>query len=149
MCNTTKKDYSVQGTSIPTHLKPLNTTLPIVPVELHNTKKITPAGKEYLCFKINSKSTHAAQCVKSRIMNKEIDSILYIDTFEQQCVVIKCMLQSPRLANHMKTIDIDQSLLKRSFFEHNVLNNIRKIYQHACKCDDQQNLKDIIYASMV
>ena len=107
MCNTTKKDYSVRATSIPTHLKPLNTTLPITPVELHNTKKLTPAGKEYLCFKINSKSTHAAQCVKSRILNKDVDSILYIDTFEQQFVVIKCMLQSPHLENHMKNIDID------------------------------------------
>ena len=41
-------------------------------------------------------------------MNKAIDSILYIDTFEQQYVVINGMLQSPRLEDHMKTIDIDQ-----------------------------------------
>ena len=41
-------------------------------------------------------------------MNKVIDYILSIDTFEQQCVVIKVMLQSPRLEAHMKTIGIDQ-----------------------------------------
>ena len=40
-------------------------------------------------------------------MNKSIDCILYIDTFEQQCVVIKGMLQSPRLEDNMKTIGID------------------------------------------
>ena len=102
-----------------------------------------------MCFQINSKSPHAAQCVKSRILNKAIDSILSIDTFEQQCVVIKGMLQSPRLEYHMKTIGIDQSLCNRSSFEHKFLNNIKNIYQHAVKCNDQQNLKDIIDAAMV
>ena len=29
------------------------------------------------------------------------------------------------------------------------MNNIKKIYQHAGKCDDQQNLKDILYAAMM
>ena len=29
------------------------------------------------------------------------------------------------------------------------MNNIKKIYQHAGKCDDQQNIKDVIYAAMV
>ena len=29
------------------------------------------------------------------------------------------------------------------------MNNIKNIYQHAGKCDDQQNLKDIIDADMV
>ena len=41
-------------------------------------------------------------------MNKAIDYILSIDTFEQQCVVSKGMLQSSRLEYHMNTIDIDQ-----------------------------------------
>ena len=59
------------------------------------------------------------------------------------------MLQSPRLEYHMKNIGIDQSLCNRSYFEHNVLNNIRKIYQHAGKCDDQKNLRDILDAAMV
>ena len=88
---------------------PLNTTLHIAPVELHKTKQLPPSGKEYLCFQINSKSPHAEQCVKSRILNKAIDSILSIGTFEQKCVVIKCMLQSSHLEYHMKTIGIDQS----------------------------------------
>ena len=49
----------------------------------------------------------------------------------------------------MKTISIDRSLCNRSSFEHKFLNNIKKIYQYAGKCDDQQNLKDIIDDDMV
>ena len=89
-------------------MTPLNTTLPIAPVELHNTKQLPPDGKECLCFQINGRSSHSAQCVKSRINNKAIDYILSIDTFEQLCVVIKGMLQSPRLEDYTKVIGIDQ-----------------------------------------
>ena len=88
-----KQNYSVQVTSKTTRLTPLNTKISIAPVELHKTKQLPPAGKEYLFFEINSKFPYAAQCFKSRILNKYINSILSIDTFEQQCVVIKCMLQ--------------------------------------------------------
>ena len=42
MCNTTKKNYSVQDTSTTNHLTPLNTTLTIVPVDLHKTKQLPP-----------------------------------------------------------------------------------------------------------
>ena len=82
-------------------------------------------------------------------MNKSIDSILPIDTFEQQFVLIKVMLQSPRLEYHMKTIGINQSLINRSSFEHKCLNNIKYIYQHAGKRYYQQNLKDLLDADMV
>ena len=98
---------------------------------------------------MDNKSPHAAQCVKSRVLNKAIESILYINKSEQQCVVIKCMLQSSRLEDHMKTIGIDQSSFTRSSFEHTCMNNIKKIYQHAGKCNDQQNLKYIIDAAIL
>ena len=49
----------------------------------------------------------------------------------------------------MKTIGIDQSLSNRSYFEHKSLNNIKKIYQHAGKCDYQQDLKDVLDAAVV
>ena len=39
--------------------------------------------------------------------------------------------------------------MQQVFFWKNNLNNIKKIYLHAGKCDDQQNLKDIIDAAMV
>ena len=88
-----------------------------------------------MCFQVDNKSPHAAQCVKSRVLKKVIDSILSINTFEQKCVVIKCLLQSSRLEDHMKTIGIDQSSFAKSSFEHICMNNIKKIYQHAGKCD--------------
>ena len=72
-----------------------------------------------------------------------------MDTSEQQLVVIKCMLQSSRLEDHMKTIGIDQLLFKISSFEHKCMSSIKKIYQHAGKCDNQQNLKDILDADVV
>ena len=83
------------------------------------------------------------------MMNKAIKYILSVDTFEQQCIVNKDMLQSPRLEDNMNTIGIDKSLINRPTAEHKFLNNIKKIYQHAGKFDDQQNLGDILNASMV
>ena len=59
------------------------------------------------------------------------------------------MLQSSRLEDHMKTIGIDPSSFTRSYFENRCMNNIKNIYQHAGKCDDQQNLKDIIEAALL
>ena len=59
------------------------------------------------------------------------------------------MLQSSCLEDHMKNIGIEQSSLTRSSFEHRCVNNIKKIYQHAGKCYDQQNLKDIIEAAIL
>ena len=83
MCNTTKTKLQCSGHIYTSRsLTPLKTTLPIAPVELHTTTKLLPVGIEYFCFQINSKSPHAAQCINSRILNKEIDYILSIDTFE-------------------------------------------------------------------
>ena len=59
------------------------------------------------------------------------------------------MLQSSRLEDHMKTISIDQSSFTRFSFEHICMNNIKKIYQHAGKCDYQKNIKDIIDAAIL
>ena len=92
MCYTKGKNYSVQSISTPPNSEPLKNTLPLVPVELHKIKQLPLTGKEYLFFHINSKFPHAEQWVKSRIMNTTIDYIPPIDTFEQQCVVMKCML---------------------------------------------------------
>ena len=111
-----KQNYSVQATSAPPSLTLLNTTLHIAPIELHTTTKLPTVGKEYFCFQINSKSPHASQCFKSSILNKAVDYILSIDTFEQQCAVIKCMLQSSRIEDDMKTIGIDQSSFTKSYF---------------------------------
>ena len=102
-----------------------------------------------MCFQVDNKSPHAAKCVKSRVLKKVIESILSINTFEQQCVVIKCLWQSSRLENHMKTIGIDQTSFARSSFEHRCMNNIKNIYQHTGKCDYQKNLKDILEVALL
>ena len=60
-------------------------------------------------------------------MTKVIDSVLSIDTFEQQCVVFKIMLQSPHPKDHVKNIGIDQSLSNNALFEHNCLENIKTL----------------------
>ena len=59
------------------------------------------------------------------------------------------MLKSSRLEYHMDNIGIDQSLFTKSSFEHRCMNNIKYIYQDAAKCDDQQNINNIIDADMV
>ena len=106
------------------HLQPY-----IASFHLQTTNKLPPDGKEYWCFQINGKSSHAAQCFKSRIIDKAADYILYIDTFEQQYIVIKGVLKLPRLEDCMKTICIDKSLSNRPSVENKYFNNIKKIYQ--------------------
>ena len=95
------------------------------------------------------KSDQDARCIKSRIMTKVIDSVLSIDTFEQQIVVLKGMLKSLRLKYHVKTIGIEPSLSNYTIYEHTCLENIKNIHKQAGKCDDQQQFKDIIEAAMV
>ena len=102
-----------------------------------------------MCFQIDGKSDQSAKCVKSRIITKVIYCALLIYIFEQQCVVLKGMLQSKRIKYHMKTIGIDQSLRNSALFEHICLQNIKNLYKHTGKCDNQQQLKDIIEDAMV
>ena len=59
------------------------------------------------CFHIKGKISQSDMCVKSRIMTRVIDFILFIDTFEQKCAILKGVLQLPRLKYHMKTIGVD------------------------------------------
>ena len=49
----------------------------------------------------------------------------------------------------MNTIGIDQSSFTRSSFEHRFMDNIKQIYQHAGKCDDKKNLKDILESDIL
>ena len=73
------------------------------------------------------KSDQASRFIKSRIMTRVIYSVLSIDIFEQECVFLKGMLQSPRLKYHVKTIDIHPDLSNNAIYEHKCLENI-KIY---------------------
>ena len=62
---------------------------------------------------------------------------------------MKGMLKTPRLKYHMMTIGIKKYFSNRASFEHKCLNNIKKINQHAVKCDEQQKIKDILEDAMV
>ena len=75
--------------------------------KLHTTVKLTPMGKEYTFFQIDGKSAQASMCVKSSKMTKVVDCVLSIDTLDQQYLLLKVMLQPPRLKDCMKNIGID------------------------------------------
>ena len=83
------------------------------------------------------------------MLTEVIDSVLSIDTSEQQRVVIKGMLQSLCLKYHVQTIDIDQLLNNNALFEHKCLQNINKLYKYSCKCYNQQQFKYILEAALV
>ena len=70
-----------------------------------------------MCFLKEGKYDQAASCIKSRIMTKVIDYVLSIDTFEQKYVVLKGMLQSPRLKYHVQTIGIYQYKIIQQLME--------------------------------
>ena len=57
------------------------------------------------------------------------------------------MLQSPHIKYPVKIIGIDQSLSKNDIFEHKCLQNIKKLYKCAGKCDDQQQFNGILEAA--
>ena len=59
------------------------------------------------------------------------------------------MLQSSRLKYHIQTIGIHPSLSKNDIYKHKCLENIKKVYKQAGKCDDQQQFKDVLEAAMV
>ena len=50
-----------------------------------------------MCFIKEVKYDQAPRIIKSTIMNKFIDFFLSIDTFEQQCNVLKVMLLAPTM----------------------------------------------------
>ena len=57
-------------------------------------QKLLSLEKYYLCFQMDDKSAHSAQCAKSRALTEVIDSILGIHSFDQKCVLFKELLNS-------------------------------------------------------
>ena len=49
----------------------------------------------------------------------------------------------------MVIIGVDKSLSNSAMYEHWCLKNIKKLYKYTVKCDDQQQYKSVIGASMV
>ena len=60
-----------------------------------------------MCLQKDGKTAQAVRCIKSRIMTKVVDSVFLVDTVKQQCVVLKGMLKSPQLKDHVQTIGIE------------------------------------------
>ena len=71
-------------------------------------------------------------------MKNLIDDILNIDSFDNQCVIIKGLLQSEQPKQHMVIIGMDQSLSKSALYKHRCLEIIKILYKLAGKCDDKQ-----------
>ena len=93
---------------------------------------------------MGGKSAHAAQCYNSPVLTKLIGLILHFESFEQQCVIIKGLLQSDQLKKNIVTIEIDQSLSNCEMYEHRCLKSINKLYTSSGKCDYQLQFKAIL-----
>ena len=78
-----------------------------------------------MCFMKEGKSDQAAKCMQSRILTKVIYSVLSINTFEQQFVMLNRMLQSLRLKYHVHTIGIHRYLSNNARYEHKCFENIK------------------------
>ena len=111
-----EKTCIIPTTSNPKHHAQHICDMPVCFFNLHTTMKLPPVGKEYMCFHIYDKSAQAAKCVKSSIIHKVVDYVLSVNTFENKCVMLKGMLQSPHLKYHMKTVGIYQSLGNSALF---------------------------------
>ena len=74
-------------------------------------------------------------------MTNVIDYVILVDTFEQICVVLKGVLQSPRLEYHLQTIGIYQYLGKDSLYEHKCLENIKKYTNKLVSVTTRKNSK--------
>ena len=61
-------------------------------------QKLPPLRKEYIYFQIDGEISRSARCSKSRTLAKVIGLILDIEPFDQQCVIIKGLLQSASFA---------------------------------------------------
>ena len=64
-------------------------------------------------------------------------------------MIVKGLLQSEQLKENMVTIGVDYSFSNNYLYEHICLKNIKKLYQSAVKCDDQQQYKAILEAAVV
>ena len=83
-----------------------NNNTEIIQEKLAYASQNTPPTRTF--FHKYGKSAHDSQCTKSRLLTKVIDKIIYIDSFEHKCVIIKGLLHSERLKQHIIFIGVDQ-----------------------------------------
>ena len=109
-------------------------------------KTLPPPGKY---FQKCGKRIHAAKCDKSCVLTKVIDTILDIDSIQHGFVILKGLLQSELLKQHMVVLGVVQSLSNSALYKHRCLGNIKKLYKSAGKCYDRQKYKVVIESTMV
>ena len=57
---------------------------------------------------MEGENAHAERCAKSRALINVPKAIFDIDSFEQQCVIIKGLFQSKQLKKNMVDIQVEQ-----------------------------------------
>ena len=90
-----------------------------------------------------------AHRAKSRVLTKVVGTIFEIESFEQQCVIIKNLLQSEQLKIHMANIGIDKSLMNSALYEHICLENMKRLYKSDGRYYYQPQYKSLMQSVMV
>ena len=103
-----QNNYSITTISTPNHHKQRIDTTSSSILNLNTPMILPPVGKKDMYFLKDGKTDQAARYIKSRIITKVIYFVLFIDTFEQKCVVLKGMLQSLCLKDNVHNVVIDQ-----------------------------------------
>ena len=80
---------------------------------------------------------------------KLLSQFFSIELFENKCVILKWVFQSYQQKKKMVIIGVDQYLSTSDLYEHQCLENIKKLYKSAGKCDDKHQYKSILEAGMV
>ena len=89
-----------------------------------SVKKLPPSVN---VFQKYGKSAHDAQWDKSRVLIKVIDNIVGIDSFDQKYVIIKGLLQSELLKQHLVIIVVYQSLSNSALYRKRCFENTKKL----------------------
>ena len=72
-----------------------------------------------------------------------------IGSFEQKCLIIKGVLQSEKLKQHIFTIEIYQLLSNSALYEHTWSKNIKMLYKCSGGFYDRHNYKAIVEVYIV
>ena len=73
------------------------------------------------------KLAHSAKCYNSYALTKVTDLILDIESFEQQCVILKGLLQTDRLKKHIVTIVIYELLSNFAMYKYIIMENMNEV----------------------
>ena len=68
----------------------------------------------------------------------------YIGSLENKCSIFKRILKSEQLKQHIIAIVLGQLLSNSDMYEHRCLENIKKLFKSAGKCENHSQYKAII-----